>query len=723
MKHIFLKFIFIIYFLIINFMELNLLVADTIEDELGFYELEKKFMGATLTKTKRRSIPAAVLTISKEQIETSGARSLNELLEIYVPGLQWINHSGNVSHVGLRGIISDRDDKYMLLINGRVMNQHTCVGQFTERDQSLLSEIHHIDVIRGPGSAIMGLGAVSMVINIITFDAEKFDGFESKTRVGYNEEFYTQELKYTYKFSDEIGLFLYGGLSKYIGADSSDAPYKFDKSFTSRWGDYVEAGEGVPGVNRDRTQYRDKEPYKLHAHLNANNLAIWARFVRGGETMPLNFNNIANEASGGAANIIFDPNKPYQSWNCGYQQSTITSQYKHLVTETLKAEHTFSYDMTNYERDIAVIGDVPSINLKPMIQSHREDEYFYKLLLNWEPEKTNQYLAFGFEISHEEFGLKSPGYPDKPPISSGYRGPDNQFDATLPRWSTNTYSLLFEHQWNFLSDWNSFIGARIDKNTYSDYLLSPRLALIYEATAKDTLKFIYCISQRINFAAELRDRYEKYGVDDSDPEKLDSIEIRWERCSKPFSVEFSTFYFELEAIGFDPLQRKSVVNGRQKQWGIETELRYQTYSLDLCLSHAYTQLSNYEMLASQSNLITTGDDLNNWSNHITKLVVIYKLINNLTINSSFQYYWGFDGLKDYMNANNFTVDKIGESNAYLHLSLVYNFMENFKIQISGHYLLGLLDEDLNKRNYFADTSGASYRDQAPAVSFSLSYQF
>ena len=59
---------------------------------------------ATLTKTKTRLIPASVTTITEEEITASGARSLYELLDIYVPNLQWIRHHWEADHMGLRGM-------------------------------------------------------------------------------------------------------------------------------------------------------------------------------------------------------------------------------------------------------------------------------------------------------------------------------------------------------------------------------------------------------------------------------------------------------------------------------------------------------------------------------------------------------------------------------------------------------------------------------------------
>jgi outer membrane cobalamin receptor len=123
---------------------------------------------ATLTETKPRLVPAAVTTINAEQIKASGARSMFELLDIYVPNLEWLRHHWEPDAIGLRGIINDRNDKFLLLVNGRNMNQHTHSGAISELDLVELRDIHHIDVVRGPGSALYGPGAVSMVINIIT---------------------------------------------------------------------------------------------------------------------------------------------------------------------------------------------------------------------------------------------------------------------------------------------------------------------------------------------------------------------------------------------------------------------------------------------------------------------------------------------------------------------------------------------------------------------------
>src|SRR4029077_2608095 len=64
----------------------------------------------TEVSSDRNIVPAAVTKISKEDIYRSGARNLDEVLEIFVPNLEKVDHHWEQNHLGLRGIISDRED-------------------------------------------------------------------------------------------------------------------------------------------------------------------------------------------------------------------------------------------------------------------------------------------------------------------------------------------------------------------------------------------------------------------------------------------------------------------------------------------------------------------------------------------------------------------------------------------------------------------------------------
>ena len=64
---------------------------------------------ATLTPTATRRMPASITSIDRQMIEQSGARSLFDLLEIYVPNFHYLPHHWEAPHMGMRGLIGDRD--------------------------------------------------------------------------------------------------------------------------------------------------------------------------------------------------------------------------------------------------------------------------------------------------------------------------------------------------------------------------------------------------------------------------------------------------------------------------------------------------------------------------------------------------------------------------------------------------------------------------------------
>jgi len=685
---------------------------DALEKELLWLKAES--VVSVLTPTTRRNSPTASTLINQEEISHSGARSLNELLERKVPGLQLIKHNFGTSHLGLRGIISDRDDKFLLLVNGRSMNQHTLVGAFTERDLPLLREIHHIDVIRGPGSATLGLGAVSMVINIVTYNSDTFEGLAGQTRGGLVENYVSQEVMYGHKFNQDTGIYAYFGISDYQGANNKEAPYKIERDFTSVWGDSVAANQAIPLPKNanDNAQYRGNRPYKFHLQFKSGELEAWFRATSGGEMLPLEFSMIATPQSGGRSKLFFDPNQPYQPWSVGYNQQTFLIKNAHTLGSDFKLDYSFSMDHTDYERHIAVF------SAKPWVMSHQEHKYLSKAILTWQPEKSDHSVALGMEISREKFGLPSPGYPNNQPTASGYTG-------DMTPWWTTTYSGFFEHQWKISENWTSFIGGRVDKNTYTDLLFSPRFALIQNLTEHDTIKYMLSRSQRMNFAAELRNGWNKAKTQNSKPEKLDSAEIRWEHNKDKQKLAASVFYYDLSPIGWDNTQNRSVVVGSQKHWGFELESEFSFGDFKLIASHSYAKLLDFNLNPGRNTVITAagkgvGNNLNNYSNHQSKLSADYQINSDLKLTSNFVYYWGFPGSKDYLSLNNITANKIDNANAYLDLSLIYSPIKQLSFGITGHYLLGLIDEDLNKRNYFETDT---YRDQAPAISFTARYQY
>lgn len=124
-----------------------------------------------------------------------------------------------------------------------------------------------------------------------------------------------------------------------------------------------------------------------------------------------------------------------------------------------------------------------------------------------------------------------------------------------------------------------------------------------------------------------------------------------------------------------------------------------------------------------------GNDLANWSNHVTKLTMSYEANERWTASMMLRVYWDFPGASDlaqYKNSQGEAVTDPGfddafGTNAYLNFGLVYSPTTKLSIRFHAYNVLGWLDEDLNKRNYIMRPW--EYRIEAPALAMSLQYSF
>jgi len=138
-------------------------------DELSLAELLgiKLQTGSFLDLDLERS-PLSMTVIERSRIELSGARDLSELLEIYVPGFQYMYNRWNGKIWGMRGVVNDRNTKFIVLINGHKMNTEARDGFFQETSMGLFGDVERIEVLRGSAGLVYGSGAIAGIVNIVT---------------------------------------------------------------------------------------------------------------------------------------------------------------------------------------------------------------------------------------------------------------------------------------------------------------------------------------------------------------------------------------------------------------------------------------------------------------------------------------------------------------------------------------------------------------------------
>lgn len=133
--------------------------------------LEPVVVSASRIEQRLRDVPANVTVITREDIEQSPARTVDDLLR-QIPGFSLFRRSSSlVTHpttqgVSLRGIGPSGVSRTLVLLDGVPLNDP--FGGWVYWDKVPLESVERIEVARGGGSGVWGNYALGGVINIIT---------------------------------------------------------------------------------------------------------------------------------------------------------------------------------------------------------------------------------------------------------------------------------------------------------------------------------------------------------------------------------------------------------------------------------------------------------------------------------------------------------------------------------------------------------------------------
>jgi iron complex outermembrane receptor protein len=677
----------------------------------------------TGTLTATAAAPAAPSThthITREMIEKSGARNLNELLDIFVPNLQVIRHHAHYTHVGIRGTISDREDKYLLRVNGRTMNQRMLVGADNERDLPLLRDIYSIDVIRGSGSPTYGAGALAGVVSITTLNGLTFEGLDSTARQGFEQEMSTAELRWGKRLGEDVGVFMYYGYADQNGANANPSPVIYGRSgaLPNAYPPNV-AGEPAPfGYPNDEESLFNGPKHKVHFQFTHRGFDFWTRYTRGSYINANQVRNMFRPPYGVAtANAILE-DRPGSGGD--YQQLTYFASQVLELSDTLQLSAIASYDFYDYveTRINAVTSFFPS----------REEEAYFRVMGQYAPNEVHTFAA-GYEHSREMFGLDTP--------LSDFPTRGQRLGIINDPWVTHTGSIFGEYRLKLLDPLTVILAGRMDEHTYSNRLFSPRVSTMYDLTDIDLLKFNIGQSVRKPGDEELRAQFLANGTI-AEEEELGSTELRWER--RPDANLYygaSVFHQNHDVVGFSGSISRSTLLGTFESWGWEVEGVYDLGNTYLAASHGYVKLLNSSLV--DPNLIQGisaapygfGNDFANWSNHVSKFAVARDLTESANLSGSLRVYWAFPGARDLAQYNETLApsfsgsiaqadpgyDKAFEANVYLDAGYQYHWTQHIAWRLDLYNILGWFDVDLNKRNYINRV--ADYRPEAAAVGVSV----
>jgi len=144
--------------------------------------LELKVASASRFEESLSQTPVPVSVITQRMIEASGAKTLRDLLSLYVPSFTPVQDQ-NEYNIAFRGIYTSSQQKILILLDGQRINSYAYASANPDHAISL-DKLKQIEIIRGPGSSVYGNVALTAVINLVLKTANDGKGGYTKVKLG-----------------------------------------------------------------------------------------------------------------------------------------------------------------------------------------------------------------------------------------------------------------------------------------------------------------------------------------------------------------------------------------------------------------------------------------------------------------------------------------------------------------------------------------------------------
>jgi len=224
--------------------------------------------GASKFLEKISDAPASVTIVSAEEIQRYGYRTLADVLKS-VRGF-YVIYDRNYTYVGVRGFSrpGDYNARILFLIDGHRDNDNIFDGAYVGTEFPVdIDLIDHIEIIRGPGSAVFGTGAFAAVINVVTKRGRDINGWEISGEGG-SLNTYEGRISYGHRFNNRIETLLSGTFYRSTGNERLFYP-EFDSPATNNgiaadadgdqsysvFGDLIRGDFNIHAVLNSRTKH------------------------------------------------------------------------------------------------------------------------------------------------------------------------------------------------------------------------------------------------------------------------------------------------------------------------------------------------------------------------------------------------------------------------------------------------------------------------------------
>ena len=612
--------------------------SPTLSDPLRFIDLIEKLKSgktATITTASQQAesldeAPVPVTLITEDMIKDSGAKTLSDLLVLYVPGMTKVE--GLESNVTMHGVYSSTQEKILIMLNGHRLNSRTTNSEQPDFRTSL-EKIKQIEVLRGPASSLYGNVALTAVVNIITKSGGDVDGLKVSTGIGNNNTYQADILL----GKSSYGIDLMGWASVYSSQGERRDVQPGDKEFYGRILTpgymYLDGYNHKPsydiGViakwNDFKFFYNTQSSKKVIPYSNLVHYALYSydkyRKVFGATPGHTRDNH----------HIELSYEKLWQKWALKFQTYVDIESCSNndVCGDSILEDSRYlpSFPGEVISSDIVAGGNVCDYGLY-QVQSWNDYTYGGLLQSTYSFQKNAYEGSWLFGAQFENYTMK-----DNTMLCGDHfdRVVITQSDANKSiRTESETYLSAFSQL--KMSYKKRFIfngGLRFDyKQRYNSTLreLSPRLSLIYKISNQSSLKLGYAhsfVDAPYFYRATLIHTYS--GGDKLEAEKMDAVQLNYTHNFKSLLLHYdcNVYYNSLtNNIFFDPTQFLYTNSGSLKVWGLENVLTYDR-------KRWYLQMNmTYQRVIESENYIVTNSQITGVPDFKLNIIGRYRLISN-----------------------------------------------------------------------------------------------
>jgi iron complex outermembrane receptor protein len=458
--------------------------------------------------------PGTVSIVTSDEIRAQGARTLEDVLRL-VPGVDVTTDGLGRPQVAIRAVGSGAtgggSESVLILMNGQRMDEPIEGGATALNYLIPAGNIQKVEILRGPGSALFGSGAVAGVIDIVTFTQRDFTGIEATAGGGsFGTQHYALRLGSEGRALKLAGFLEFedgNGARRIVG---SDAQTGIDAALADRG---IAPVSLAPGRSTDDRRL-------LETHYTATYLD-WDFGIRVSNQRAAGLVGVA-ESLGDANDLI-------------HRQMSISARNRRDLPRGWTLRTSFAFTRNDQQRTLQAFppgftqptDDGGNVSY-PSGVFVQEDLNSHRLGLEATAQKNigeDHHLTAGLALGRES----TSGNELKANFDFRSRSPLDSFrplSGVVGDHARGIFSLFVQEAWSYSSKLSLTAGLRVDRYGDVGSEVSPRLGAVWRLPRGVKLKMLYGRAFRMPTLAELYFSLPGFIANpDLQPVTIDTLEV------------------------------------------------------------------------------------------------------------------------------------------------------------------------------------------------------